>query len=73
MIASQIRLFLLNASLPSELFKLCCIIGKNAIAGISKEEIYSISSFNKSKENLCIPGIDSIGSFLLLPKVMKIG
>ena len=51
-IALHTKLFLLSASLPLGSFKLCSILGKRAIAGISNEDMRSISFAKRSKENL---------------------
>ena len=43
LMALHIKLFLFSASLPSEVFNAFCTLGKKAIAGINKDDIYSIS------------------------------
>ena len=65
--ALHIKFFLLRASLPLGVFNASSILGKKAIAGMPKEEIYSISLWSKSNENLNIPGIDPISSLTFEP------
>ena len=43
LMALHIKLFLLRASVPPGVFNASSIFGKKAIAGIPKEDIYSIS------------------------------